>query len=133
MTELVRRALMGDKKSQEECTEKGIMLPCPCCGGNAYDAGRYIISIVKCNTCGLEASYSSDIETDIGVEGLHYKETPEYKVRLKWNTRSALPIGKCDDCNHRYENELNEYVCEILDICSDDNFCCSYFEPKDRE
>lgn len=34
MTELERRALMGDKKAQEECTEKGIVLPCPFCGGN---------------------------------------------------------------------------------------------------
>lgn len=49
------------------------------------------------------------------------------------NTRQAPPIGRCDDCNHRYENELNEYVCEILDISSDDNFYCSYFEPKGNE
>lgn len=34
MTDLERRALMGDKKAQEECTEKGIMLPCPHCSGN---------------------------------------------------------------------------------------------------
>lgn len=33
MTELVHRALMGDKKSQEECTEKGIIIPCIHCGG----------------------------------------------------------------------------------------------------
>ena len=30
--ELIRRALMGDKQAQEECTEKGIALPCPLCG-----------------------------------------------------------------------------------------------------
>lgn len=33
MTELERKALLGDKEAQEECTEKGIVLPCPCCGG----------------------------------------------------------------------------------------------------
>lgn len=32
--ELIRRALMGDKHAQAECTEKGIVLPCPFCGGN---------------------------------------------------------------------------------------------------
>lgn len=32
--ELVRRALMGDKKAQEDCTAKGIVLPCPFCRGN---------------------------------------------------------------------------------------------------
>ncbi len=31
--ELIRRALMGEKQAQEECTEKGIVLPCPICGG----------------------------------------------------------------------------------------------------
>ena len=34
MTEIERRALLGDKQAQEECTAKGIVLPCPCCGGN---------------------------------------------------------------------------------------------------
>lgn len=32
--ELIRRALMGEKQAQEECTEKGIVLPCPICGGD---------------------------------------------------------------------------------------------------
>ena len=32
MTELERRALLGDRKAQEECTRQGIALPCPCCG-----------------------------------------------------------------------------------------------------
>ena len=32
MGNLVRKALMGNKQAQEECTEKGIALPCPLCG-----------------------------------------------------------------------------------------------------
>lgn len=35
MTERELRALLGDKDAQRECTEKGILLPCPCCGGTA--------------------------------------------------------------------------------------------------
>ena len=35
MTDLVRRALLGDRESQEECTKQGIVLPCPFCGGEA--------------------------------------------------------------------------------------------------
>lgn len=35
MTELERRALLGDKQAQEECTDKGIVLPCPFCGSKA--------------------------------------------------------------------------------------------------
>lgn len=32
MTELERKALMGDKEAQEECTRQGIVLNCPRCG-----------------------------------------------------------------------------------------------------
>lgn len=31
MKEIERRALMGDKEAQKECTEQGIILPCPWC------------------------------------------------------------------------------------------------------
>ena len=63
----------------------------------------------------------------------NYQEAIGVSLVLK-NLKSQKPtIGNCDDCKHRYENELNEYVCEILDICSDDNFYCSYFEPKESE
>ena len=34
MTNLERLALLGDKEAQKECTEKGILLPCPHCSGN---------------------------------------------------------------------------------------------------
>ena len=34
MTELERRALLGDAEAQRECTEKGIVLPCPFAGTN---------------------------------------------------------------------------------------------------
>lgn len=34
MKELERRALMGDKEAQKLCTEQGIVLPCPFCGGH---------------------------------------------------------------------------------------------------
>lgn len=27
--ELIRRALLGDQDAQKQCTEKGIVLPCP--------------------------------------------------------------------------------------------------------
>lgn len=33
MTDLERRALLGDRQAQEECTRQGIVLPCPCCKG----------------------------------------------------------------------------------------------------
>lgn len=30
--ELIRRALMGSREAQKECTRRGIVLPCPFCG-----------------------------------------------------------------------------------------------------
>lgn len=35
MTDLERRALLGDAEAQRECTEKGIVLACWRCGGDA--------------------------------------------------------------------------------------------------
>ena len=32
MDNLIRRALMGDREAQKECTKQGIVLPCPFCG-----------------------------------------------------------------------------------------------------
>lgn len=34
MTDIERRAILGDEDAQRECTENGIILPCPCCRGN---------------------------------------------------------------------------------------------------
>lgn len=45
MTELERRALMGDREAQEECTRQGIVLQCPHCGGNgkvSFKDSRFI-------------------------------------------------------------------------------------------
>lgn len=36
LKELIHRALLGDEQAQQECTEKGIVLPCPFCKGEAY-------------------------------------------------------------------------------------------------
>lgn len=35
MNNLIRRALVGDREAQKECTKQGIVLPCPFCGGEA--------------------------------------------------------------------------------------------------
>lgn len=35
MTDLERRALLGDRQAQEGCTRRGILLPGPFCGGSS--------------------------------------------------------------------------------------------------
>lgn len=42
MTDLERRALMGDRQAQEECEEKGIVLQCPFCGGKPQLKYNYV-------------------------------------------------------------------------------------------
>ena len=49
-------------------------------------------------------------------------------------TIDAVPVVRCDDCCHRYENEEGVYVCNILldAPCGDDDFC-SYGEKMDGD
>lgn len=119
MTELERKALLGDKQAQQECTEKGIVLPCPFCGaGGAYFVRIYTgFYLLKCKTCGGTSDVSCGKKMTIGC----------------WNTRPAPPIGRCGECAHRFENEECEYECEIHNICPDDNFYCKDFELKENE
>lgn len=119
MTELERRALLGDKKAQKECTEKGIVLPCPKCF-KPVEVKKYddVIYVVKCK-CGLTYMPTSMEE--------------QYKFPKEWNTRQAPPIGRCDECERRYENEDGVYCCSHTEVeCGDDDYC-SYFEPRCEE
>ena len=72
MTDLERRALLGDKQAQEECTEKGIVLPCPFCGGKSsarytgnnsgfkgFKSNIYMRSnpgYISCERCGVQST-----------------------------------------------------------------------------
>lgn len=49
-------------------------------------------------------------------------------------TIDAVPVVRCDNCCHRYENEEGVYVCSIwLDApCGDDDFC-SYGERREKQ
>lgn len=136
MTNLERLALLGDKGAQKECTEKGILLPCPFCGGEAElnfpldiqpvidENGAYIDaditeipSYAYCSACGASADTYEDEENAIKA----------------WNTRQAPPIGRCEDCERRYENEYGVYFCSHIEAECGDNDYCSYFEPRCEE
>lgn len=120
MTNLERRALLGDRQAQEECTRKGVVLPCPCCGGREietkYVCGDYWCECVKCGTAG----------------GFHCRKSGAI---AKWNTRQALLLGRCVECKHRSKDDptvCNHPVTGLFDMLTPDDFC-SYFEPKDSE
>lgn len=115
--ELIIRALRGDKRAQQECTNKGIALPCPFCKGEAiveYDAIAPFEYDVLCGDCGVRRGISEN-----------------KKIALKeWNTRPAPPIGRCKDC--KFYTSMSHCMVHSLgpDQYDPDDFC-SYFKPKE--
>ena len=104
MTELERRALLGDKDAQRECTEKGIVLPCPCCGGEPAVKVQKVEyglrgTIIKCQKCGLYL-FSPDKKAKLipgAVKNVSIQNHKEIGIR-RWNTRPDPPIGRCGEC-----------------------------------
>ena len=115
MTGLERRALLGDRQAQEECTRRGIVLPCWKCSGeaevNELHTGGKPLYAVACQKhyCGAYGAGNSSIQKAIEF----------------WNTRPAPPVGRCGECANRHSSEF----CE----CRNGNDFCSDFEPKGSE
>ncbi|MEE0211094.1 MAG: hypothetical protein UEP78_03435 [Negativibacillus sp.] len=131
--ELIRKSLMGDKQAQDECTEKGIVLPCPCCKSDAElitETANFTgeperdYCVVRCKSCFLKT-------------GL-YKTQRD--VLHKWNARPAPPIGRCGECkycagvgkNQALRCTLNSLGIELgLSFIISESFC-SNFEPREE-
>ena len=124
--ELIRRALMGDKEAQEECTAKGIVLPCPFCGNEAqlvFEKGLYAV------VCKDGACIASDIRPEYG----------ELICALTdWNIRPVPPIGRCEDCKYWQRNSFDwgrfsEWYTEDNEqaFMLESDFCSS-FEPREE-
>ena len=98
MTELERRALLGDKQAQDECTRKGIVLPCPKCYG----------SITVTEYTQTESMTRMTFSCDYGCLDVTLNQYFAYNARCRepinssplaqWNTRPAPPIGRCVEC-----------------------------------
>lgn len=137
MTDLERRALLGDKQAQEECTRRWIVLPCPkcgksvqrfetvaslCCldpGSEAYDDLRKYFGVV-CNT----------LKGGCGIFVCGEEETSVKSALAEWNTRPAPPIGRCKDCANACPGTYGP-VCVIHGCNTDDDAWCNEFEPKE--
>lgn len=126
MGNLVRKALMGNKQAQEECTAKGIALPCPFCGGKATMqqdiTGRESYHVACSNVkdmCNL-------------IAGLPMWSESEEDALKSWNARPAPPIGRCKDCINATNPGSNIVFCDYFepDMMPDD--FCSCFEPKEE-
>lgn len=141
MTELERRALMGDRQAQAECTRRGVLLPCPFCGGEAILGNNKRESRKRYGVYHIEASVQcTKCTAKITMSGPDAETAYKYAGK-RWNTRHAPPVGRCKDC--RYFGG----VCDGQGSCSCgkievqdgagvypfDNDYCSYFEPKEKE
>lgn len=83
MNELVRKALLGDKEAQEQCTLQGIALPCPKCYEDLV----------------FENGFWRHPKNDCGFANLESKRLCVSLDLLEdWNTRPAPPIGRCGEC-----------------------------------
>ena len=126
MTDIERRALLGDKQAQEECTEKGILLACPFCGdGSAVSFIETDEQPYANHTQGFVLCHSCWFSSDVFLSR---------KIALsKWNTRHAPTIGRCKDCANKENATVNSkgfLICPASGMEITDTDFCSYFEPR---
>lgn len=122
MNDLEHRALLGDAEAQRECTEKGIVLACWRCGGEA--------EVKQVSTVGRPLYAVSCKKHYCGAYGCAHRT--EKEAILYWNTRQAPPVGRCGECeNFGHEIYAGKHACAKLQLphCNSDDFC-SYFEPR---
>lgn len=72
----IKKAMLGDREAQQRLTERGELLPCPFCGGDAMtrNFGGNGTKFVSCDQCYCD-----------GAIGRTKEEAIE-----NWNTRPAL-------------------------------------------
>lgn len=146
MTKLERQALLGDQAAQKECTEKGIILPCPFCGGKPeikIQSVQYGISgtIIRCQKCGARVfCLDAQAQTIKGkLVNVPIQNHTEIAIR-RWNTRQSPPIGRCGECK-KWESdgcfEIDNFcgkqnwgACLITLHHVKENHYCSYFEAR---
>lgn len=122
MTDLERRALLGDCEAQEVCTARGIALPCPFCGSK-----KIILS-----NWGMWRCWCSDCKSNAG------DTLSEIDAIKSWNTRVAPPLGRCGTCKYRTTDTqwtrsgfCGRRGAGDFFVAKPDGFC-SYYEPKEE-
>lgn len=117
--ELIRCALMGDEKAQRECTNRGIMLSCPICGGE-----------IKIKQCDWDKFYPYCDGCKFTFDFLF--ESKEDAIE-RVNIRPAPPIGRCGECKHYYSEAPGMGYCDNVQDVKCDTDYCSCFEPKEEK
>lgn len=142
MTNLELRALLGNQQAQEECTRKGIVLPCMCCGGKSElrhssistDFSEIIDTFfVICKKCGCKPFEFSDMNLFFTKKGVEKAEQLKIKAISAWNNRPAPPIGRCRECAYKEKATVNAkgyLICPASGMEITDTDFCSYFKSK---
>lgn len=121
MTDLERRALLGDREAQEECTRQGIVLICPFCGSTVrLVSWRGVVKVI-CENCSASLDVFYSRETAIRI----------------WNTRTAPPVGRCGTCkwgckNTEHPNDQHIY-CDQYDLMMLKDDYCNYYYPEEAD
>lgn len=128
MTDLERRALLGCRDAQEECTRRGIVLMCPCCGCDERDMiGLSVFHeqyFYSCEACGCNGPIVYD----------NYDcDYPEHEALTRWNTRPAPPIGRCGECAEYDTSGFSDGCgwCEEWNVGKSDEGFCDKFKEKE--
>lgn len=135
LKELIHRALLGSREAQQECTDKGIAIPCPLCGE------KDSVEILDCYTAdGLECESESFRKDSFKCICNYLKggcgastgvsETKQEALE-KWNTRLVPPIGRCKDCVWSREPTKEDYKELDRDLLSyKDSLVCDFWERE---
>lgn len=110
MTDLERRALLGDRQAQEECTRRGIVLPCPFCGNEHIRISNWGMWRCWCPECFGKSE-----------DSLRERDAVKH-----WNTRPAPPVGRCGECAAYVDSK-----CANTGYYKSETGFCDDFAPKE--
>ena len=136
MTELERRALLGDREAQKECTEKGIVLPCPFCGkkAEAFKWGATFEIEIVCQNKECKTSKSGIVKQQENESDEDTYKRAFQSALSNWNTRPAPPIGQCGTCTNSHKTRVNGFIlCCSLDKVMKITGYCSCYEPREEK
>lgn len=97
MTQVIKRALKGDKISQDDCTARKIILPCPFCGlpaecresGSKVTRDSFSVThSIGCFTCGVMFTRQSTFKLNTG--SIVYEKNGFQDALELWNRRKGL-------------------------------------------
>lgn len=114
--ELIRRALMGDKIAQMECTNRGIILPCPICGGEIkIKQCDWDMFYPYCDGCKLTFNFLFDSEKD----AIEIANTRPARRKVTESKEKLCPFkfnGK--QGQEKCQGEMCAFWCEFAHECA---------------